>query len=134
MRPWEIVVAVVDALGICLVVRPRRRATRYAGPAPLIAVVLQLVFEGMRWQLVPAYLLAGLVAALLVWRPGRRFVRAMTVGSAAVVLAVAVALPIVFPVFRFPMPKGPYGIGTVTYHWSDTSRHEIFATGSGGAT
>ena len=31
-------------------------------------------------------------------------------------LAAAIALPIVLPVFRFPHPSGPYGIGTLTYH------------------
>lgn len=31
-----------------------------------------------------------------------------------------------FPVFRFPKPSGPYGIGTLTYHWEDPSRPEVF--------
>jgi len=34
----------------------------------------------------------------------------------------------VLPVFRFPQPGGPYDIGTVTYHWIDTSRPEIFTS------
>ncbi len=32
-----------------------------------------------------------------------------------------------FPVFRFPKPTGPYAIGTVTYHWLDSSRRELFS-------
>ena len=44
------------------------------------------------------------------------------------VLIVAIALPIVLPVFRFPNPSGPYEIGTLTYQWVDTSRYEIFTT------
>ena len=44
------------------------------------------------------------------------------------VLIVAVAMPIVLPVFRFPHPSGPYEIGTLNYHWVDTSRAEIFTT------
>src|SRR6266542_2352826 len=31
------------------------------------------------------------------------------------------------PVFTFPPPTGPYAIGTVTYHWVDEDRPEIFA-------
>jgi predicted dienelactone hydrolase len=33
----------------------------------------------------------------------------------------------VLPVFRFPNPGGPYNIGTVTYHWVDASRQEVFS-------
>ena len=38
----------------------------------------------------------------------------------------AIALSLAFPVFRFPYPTGPYEIGTLTYHWVDESRAEIF--------
>jgi hypothetical protein len=29
-------------------------------------------------------------------------------------------------VFRFPRPSGPYAIGTVSYHWVDGARPEVF--------
>ena len=32
------------------------------------------------------------------------------------------------PAFVFPPPSGPYGIGTVTYHWVDTERREVFSS------
>jgi predicted dienelactone hydrolase len=32
------------------------------------------------------------------------------------------------PAFAFPLPTGPYGIGTATYHWVDHERHEVFST------
>jgi len=32
------------------------------------------------------------------------------------------------PEFHFPHPSGPYQIGTVTYHWVDADRPEIFAS------
>lgn len=40
--------------------------------------------------------------------------------------AVSVAIPVLVPVFRFPDPGGPYAIGTVSYHWRDHDRREIF--------
>jgi predicted dienelactone hydrolase len=43
-------------------------------------------------------------------------------------LVVSIILPIIILVFRFPQPTGPYKIGTVTYHWVDTARPEIFTT------
>jgi predicted dienelactone hydrolase len=30
-------------------------------------------------------------------------------------------------VFTFPQPSGPYAIGTVTYHWVDQDRPELFS-------
>lgn len=38
----------------------------------------------------------------------------------------AVLLPVLLPVFTFPQPGGAYAIGTVTYHWVDSSRSEGF--------
>jgi hypothetical protein len=49
------------------------------------------------------------------------------VGLGVLGLGASVALPAVLPVFHFPRPSGPYQIGTVTYHWVDTRRHEIFS-------
>ncbi len=43
-------------------------------------------------------------------------------------LSISIALPIMLPVFRFPHPGGPYEIGTLTYHWVDASRQEVFST------
>ncbi|EGF89945.1 platelet-activating factor acetylhydrolase, plasma/intracellular isoform II family protein [Asticcacaulis biprosthecium C19] len=48
------------------------------------------------------------------------------VGSGALILAAAIAFRIVLPVFHFPRPTGPYAIGTVTYHWVDANRPDIF--------
>ena len=45
----------------------------------------------------------------------------------AISVAVAVAVHLILPVFRFPHPTGPHAIGTLTYHWVDASRADIFA-------
>ena len=41
---------------------------------------------------------------------------------------ISLILPIFFRVFRLAEPSGPYQIGTVTYHWTDVERQEIFST------
>jgi len=48
------------------------------------------------------------------------------VGLGVLGLAVAAALPILVPVFHFPHPTGPYQVGTLTYHWVDAARPEVF--------
>jgi len=45
----------------------------------------------------------------------------------AIGLAVSITLPMVLPVFSFPHPSGPYEIGTLTYHWVDANRQEVFS-------
>ncbi len=41
-------------------------------------------------------------------------------------LVVAAAPPALLPVFQFPRPTGPYPIGTLTDHWIDSTRPEVF--------
>ena len=57
----------------------------------------------------------------------RRFALLLAVGVAVLGLAFSVALPIVLPVFHFPQPDGPYTVGTLTYHWADGNRAEVFS-------
>ncbi|HEY9593851.1 MAG TPA: carboxylic ester hydrolase [Spirochaetia bacterium] len=136
MKPLEIVVIVVNALALVgLAVRPLRdlRWTAVLTALAILAVVAQVLAEGPRWQMFPSY---GLAAALLVvWLVvllvyGRatapRSVVAAGATLGALLCVVSVVLPIVLPVFRFPGPTGPYGIGTVTYHWVDANRQELF--------
>ena len=101
---------------------------------------MQLFFEGARWQLAPAYLLTFilLVISLPMGRLRDRSVDApnprhsiakLVVGSFGVLaLSAAVSLSLLFPVFRFELPTGRYAIGTVTYHWVDNARSEVFSS------
>jgi predicted dienelactone hydrolase len=99
--------------------------------------VAQVLVEGPRWQLVPAYVFAGaLVLAWLGWLARgerrvrrqwlRRLGKSLGVAGGLLGLAVSVTVPILVPVFTFPKPTGPYGVGTVTYHWVDSARPEEF--------
>ncbi|MEO8078116.1 MAG: carboxylic ester hydrolase [Acidobacteriota bacterium] len=104
----------------------------------MLIAIAQVRVEGPRWQMVPGYTLTGLF--LLVWlvqnralaRKPTRSARTNTlaaglaVGLGALVLAASIALPTLLPVFRLPHPSGPYEIGTLTYHWVDADRREVF--------
>lgn len=144
MRPFEIVLVVAEAL-VCLglTFRPPRVSALLGLVIP-VAVAVQVLAEGARWPMAPAYVLA---AFLGVWAlgaipavrqqmndgrallPGGRTRRAGVV--LAVAMAVAVTVPSLLPVFRFPRPTGPYGVGTLTYHWVDHSRREILGPDPG---
>jgi predicted dienelactone hydrolase len=142
MRPLEIALLTADAAAlVVLVVRPRGRArwtVQLAALPPLMAVAQALV-EGARWQMVPAYALAGLLGLAWVTRTGRpatrpaarglgrRLAGGLAAALGALALAASIALPAILPVFRFPPPGGPFAIGTVTYHWVDARRRELFS-------
>lgn len=111
--------------------RGRSRRIRHSALLAPSAVVVQLLAEGYRWPLVPAYALSAAIAAVWVLgtiRPGQpsRWLRAAGTATGVAVFAVSVAMPIAVPVFRLPEPGGPYAIGTATYHWRDEARREIF--------
>jgi hypothetical protein len=143
MRPLEILLSIANLLTFCLLATPRLRAIHWMGYLALIMVPIagmQILVEGPRWQMVPAYALLGLFFLLLLLQKflptggsirhivANRFVIGLSVVLGMLGLIVSIALPIVLPVFHFPRPSGPYQIGTVTYHWVDSSRHEIFST------
>ena len=56
-----------------------------------------------------------------------RLALALIVALGSLELAIFVALPIGLLVFNFPNPGGPYLIGTLTYHWVDTDRADVFS-------
>jgi predicted dienelactone hydrolase len=101
---------------------------------PTIAVVglgvmaLGIVIEGVRWQMVPAYVGFGvlMMASLktsnttLVWR---------TLGAVPLFLLMSASalLSQALPVFSLPEPSGPYGVGTFEYSITDDARKERYA-------
>lgn len=141
MRPLEIVLWFANLLAFLVLALPLPRAVRgrrYSALTALPIAAAQVLVEGPRWQMIPAWTLSALfflVALLERRRPAGVAARdRRTKGSTAVLaaglgaagLAVSGVLPIIFPVFRFPRPRGPYAIGTVTYHWVDVDRPEAF--------
>jgi predicted dienelactone hydrolase len=138
MRPLEILLSLANLLIFCILAIPRLRTMHWMGYLALITVLaagIQMLVEGPRWQMVPAYALTAiffLIWLLAIVIPGgnhvNRVVSFLGAGVGVLVLLISVALPILMPVFHFPKPTGPYAIGTLTYHWIDTSRPELFTT------
>lgn len=145
MRPIEILLSLTNLLAGLVLALPLPRAmlwTRYWVLIGLLITGAQVLVEHPRWQMIPAYTLTGLF--FLIWLvqssvPAggltahiltNRFVMGLGAGLGVLGLVVSIALPIILPVFRFPKLSGPYGVGTVTYHWVDASRPEVFSTDS----
>lgn len=135
MRPLEMLLLLANLIAYVVLALPAARAPHWTRSPAFTALPLagvQALLEGPRWQMIPAYALSGLffLAGLLRASQRRRLGRPATLlgtGLGALALVVAAALPATLPVFRFPRPSGPYAIGTLTYHWVDASRAEVFS-------
>jgi predicted dienelactone hydrolase len=124
MRTYEVLLWAIASgwVGWWVVRRPGRLAGALLTALALIAAVLHVVVEGVRFHMVPTYiLLAGLLALSVRrwplrhpsrWRTWLRHAAAIPVG---VCVILAAALPTLFPVYNYAQPTGPYGIGTATY-------------------
>ena len=129
MRLVEMFLLVANLLAFLVSAVPRRHAAPWARFLAFIALLTagaQTLFEGPRWQMIPAYALSGMLFLLSFLRNGRLQPKSIgAVGLSVLGLAGSAILAIIFPVFRFPRPTGPYAIGTLTYHWVDTARPEV---------
>ena len=138
MRPFEILLSLTNLLTFCIWATPRFHYIRWMGfiaPVTVLIAVIQVFVESPRWQMIPADTLT--IIFFLIWvlgiaLPGgvhvNRNVSILSAGVGILIFVISVALPILLPVFHFPKPTGPYAIGTLTYHWVDTSRPELFTT------
>jgi dienelactone hydrolase len=131
VRRFEIALVLVIGLAVVLPVLFGHRLRR--GVMALLlggAVVLQLVGEGPRWQMIPAYLAAAglIVGDLLIeerrirgWPRLRRPLLGLP-GVAALLV-----LPLALPMVAIPEPTGPFPVGTTTFELLDRGREEPYA-------
>src|SRR6185369_6214619 len=135
MRPLELTLWLI-ALALLVTLRLPRRweaARPWLEWLPLLALavmLVQVVVEKYRWQMVPLYALTGALVLVGLRRlrgtpasPGRLAWLGTALGL--VLLVVAALPPILFPVPVLPDPGGAYGIGTFSLELNDPARPEI---------
>jgi predicted dienelactone hydrolase len=137
MRPLEI--ALIAAVGVGLLGWTAGAVwarTTIAGGLIGAVLAAHLVFEGARLPLAVAYL----AAALLTARAFRRRAAGADGGSSGsavavvgrglvglVTLVLALAPPVLLPVFVLPAPTGPFAVGGTAFAVVDSSRNDPFA-------
>ncbi|MCA9882934.1 MAG: carboxylic ester hydrolase [Anaerolineae bacterium] len=136
MRPIETLLAGTLVISFINLILPLPASMQWLrSVAPLIVMVagFQIIAEGARWQMFPAYALA--IIFFLVWifvyfRQDTVNISGIVAGFGIVLgvmgILLAIFLPVALPVFTFPQPTGSYAVGTITYHWVDNSRSELF--------
>lgn len=134
MRPFEILLYIALILAHVLAALRNRLAWTGAVAACVLLAILQGVMEGARWQVYPAYAVAfafavaGILTALG-WPSPEKVVGwqvFVALGVGATMTVISFALTYLLPVFHFPTPTGPFGIGTHSYDWVDETRDETF--------
>src|SRR5215471_534522 len=131
MRTLEIMVLIAALPPVFGLLTPERTPGAWVHILPLLAAVIalaQLVLEGFRWQMLPAYIVIGF---LVFFQTGLRVYNERTsfyagLGALAVWLA-AVVLSAALPVFEFPTPTGPFQVGTEVRHLTDPHRREMLS-------
>lgn len=135
MNFWEVVLIVVNFSLLSWILLIGRETKKWSKLATLIAVVMvtvQLLAEGFRWHMIPAYV-SPVILILCYLLAGRKKgfrssgIFIVKTSLLCIYLSVAVALPLLMPVFSFEEPTGPHRVGTKLYHWVDHQRNEPYS-------
>ncbi|PTX41497.1 platelet-activating factor acetylhydrolase isoform II [Christiangramia gaetbulicola] len=81
----------------------------------IILLFTHLIFEGFRWQMMPAYLICLFAIFTAFRQPQKRSKKTLRVLKGMgfiLLLALATTLPSIFPVFKLPELQGEYQVGT----------------------
>jgi predicted dienelactone hydrolase len=131
LQLFEALFLLVLAVGIVrLLLGPIHPRLTYSAIAVvgLGLMALGIVAEGLRWQMIAAYV--GLAVLLLAslkkseTRPGSRALGALPL---LLLMGASAVLTHELPIFSLPEPSGPYGVGTFEYSITDDSRKERYA-------
>jgi dienelactone hydrolase len=127
MRPLEILTAALSVAAILLL--PMRSSwrgvLRVLCILTVVALAIQVVFEGPHWQIFPLYF--AILLVLLCVGLGARWPRWSTLLVAIagwMLVGSSVFLSWLMPMFRLPEPTGQYAVGTKILHFVDSSRRE----------
>jgi len=142
MRSLELLLIIFNTLLLGWVIfakyKPQRFLLAGFGTSALL-LLLHGIIEGMRLPMILAYLVPILPLVMIAVKSirsqknekkqatGKTLImkRILLTVLAIIYSLVAVALPILVPVFTFDKPSGPYKIGTVIYDWIDHERDEV---------
>ena len=135
MRIFEILILLSLLLGLSGFFYQAAKRPRWLRIQPLLATVfvtIHALIEGMRWQLIPSYVLTAIlclvylkgIASLVNSTHSRGHLRLIRIGAGIGIFLtlLSAALAVVLPVFTLPKPTGPYRVGTTNFYWTDPAR------------
>jgi len=142
MRPFEVLIFITLLLSLVTLffLKKGPRWFLYAPGLPLMMVICHVIFEGVRWQMIPAYafsVILFLIALIKIFRDKTEIIKKLSIGkkilrlSAAfltfLLLILTLIPPLASPVFKIPQPSGPLSIGSAMLYFNDTTRLDIYS-------
>ena len=91
----------------------------------ILIAIAQFFYDGLRWQLLPAIYLLPTLFLVYKYRK-HKIITPLHRTIIYVWFAVATFLPWALPVFKLPVPSGPFNVGTEAFYIVDSSRLEWF--------
>jgi predicted dienelactone hydrolase len=138
MRPLEIGLAIIlwlQLLWFVFRLPSRKKWSVRLLVLGFFTLLLHLIIEGYRWQMIPLYTLTLMFVVLTIFTRYRRqnnflLWRGWKITTAIIgilLLTLATTLPALLPVPKVPKPTGPYGVGTISSAYTDPNRMELYA-------
>ena len=96
-----------------------------------VLIILHLSLERYRWQMIPAYILFAIVllisaGSIILQLPAPPTVWRISGASFGFFFfIIAAGLPSLFPIFRVPVPTGPYPVGTTHLNIADNRQTAV---------
>lgn len=124
MRPLEWVICGVSVLGIVCFLQPWQPISPlWFAVAAGILFLLHTLFEGLHWQMAPAYL--ALPSTLMIGATAFPWIRVSCAIIAGAMVAASLVLSWALPMFKLPAPTGKYPVGTRMLYLADPNRAEM---------
>lgn len=138
MRPVEILIPIIITIYIILPSASGERKLHSTSVMALITAVLislHLVIEGYRWQMVPLYILSGIIILNSISQKFKQATIIFKMWSwektrhifTFILLAVLSLMPALLPVPKLSKPGGPFPVGTRIFTLTDESRAERYS-------
>ncbi|PQJ80782.1 alpha/beta hydrolase family protein [Polaribacter porphyrae] len=129
MRTLEIILLVFALFSVIFISIQNNK--KYKKPHLIVLLgilIIQLLFEGYRWQMIPNYLLLSAIA-FFVYKEnlllnGSWFFKIFKIIVLVILLFIGFVLPTALPIFELPKPTGNYKIGSNYIHLK-TERDEL---------
>lgn len=104
-----------------------------------VLLVVQLLAEGYRWQMLLIYVLTGLLILIVLFKHVKKsktiktgkLLKYSTASLIIILTALSVCLMVYLPVFHLSKPDGADKVGTQTFHLTDSSRDEVLTEEQG---
>ena len=132
MRTFEIILAAVLAIRIIAIAFLPRKGRNALTIAAILALLVQLIVEGSRWQMIPLYALTVGFGIAAIWSVKSKSPsdiathKGWKIMGGLLLLGVCLLLPILMPIPNTPPPTGPYPVGTITLQMVDDTRKELY--------